>query len=144
MGTCVRRFRWHMDAQFMGFFVFYLFFAHTCGMWRFLGQGLNLHHSNHLGRYSDSTRSLTRCATGELLDSQFKRTLMYFYWSCRWHVEIPVPWAVTKAIAVITLDPQCTEPPGNSFSFSLSSFLLPRLTYLLSVFLWQLIKAWHL
>ena len=47
----------------IGFF----FFVHTQGMWKFLGQGLNLHHSSDPGRCSDNVRSLTFCATGELL-----------------------------------------------------------------------------
>lgn len=35
-----------------------LFFGHILGMWKFLGRGLNLHHSYILNHSSDNTRSL--------------------------------------------------------------------------------------
>ena len=36
------------------------------GMWKFLGQGLNLHHSSNPGHCGDNPGSLPSCATGEL------------------------------------------------------------------------------
>ena len=42
-----------------------LFFGCTCGMWKFLGQGLNSHHSSNQSHSGDNTGSLTCWATGE-------------------------------------------------------------------------------
>ena len=44
----------------------FFFFGCTCGMWKFPGQGSNLHHSSHPNRCSDNNGSLTYCA-GEFL-----------------------------------------------------------------------------
>ena len=41
----------------------YIFFGHTCSMWKFLGHGWNLHHSSDLSHSSDNARSLTHCTT---------------------------------------------------------------------------------
>ena len=42
-------------------------FSQARGIWKFTGQGSNLRHSSDLSRCSDDARSLTRCATRELL-----------------------------------------------------------------------------
>ena len=47
--------------------LFCFVFGHTHNMWTFLSQGLNLHHSSDSIHSSDNTRSLTHCATRELL-----------------------------------------------------------------------------
>lgn len=52
---------WGTDFIFL-----FLFFGYTCGMWKFLGQGSNPHHSSRLGCYSDTARSSTHCATRKL------------------------------------------------------------------------------
>ena len=44
-----------------------LLFDCACGMWKFLGLGLNLCHSSDPGSCSDGARSLTVCDTGEFL-----------------------------------------------------------------------------
>lgn len=44
----------------------YLFFASVCGMWKFLGQGLNLCHGSNPSCCSDSPGSKMYCSTGEL------------------------------------------------------------------------------
>ena len=49
------------------FFFFFFYCAH--GMWTFPGQGLDLRHSSDPSCCSDTTRSLTHCATRELLDT---------------------------------------------------------------------------
>ena len=40
--------------------------GHTCGMWKFRGQGSNPCHSSDQSHCSDSARSLTCCTTREL------------------------------------------------------------------------------
>ena len=47
------------------FFWFGDFFSHTCGTWKFLGQGSNPSYSCDLP-HSFNTRSLTCCTTQEL------------------------------------------------------------------------------
>ena len=47
---------------------FFLFSGHAHGIWKFPGQGSNLHHSSDWGHCSDNAGSLNCCATGELLD----------------------------------------------------------------------------
>ena len=47
--------------QFLFLFFFLFFFCHTCGMWKFPGQGSNLSHS-----WSLHTRALACCTTKEL------------------------------------------------------------------------------
>ena len=41
------------------YYYYHYYFGHAYGMWKLLGQGLNLHHSSNLGHCSDNTRSLT-------------------------------------------------------------------------------------
>ena len=48
------------------------FFCHTHGLWKFLGQGLNPHHSS-------DTRSLTWCTTRELQEEYFKMQIFFFF-----------------------------------------------------------------
>ena len=50
----------------------YFFFC-TCSMWKFPGQGWNVHHSSSLSTSRDNTRSLTLCTTKELLDTSLKK-----------------------------------------------------------------------
>ena len=45
---------------------FFFFFGLACGMWKFLGQGLNLCHSSDLSCCSNNGRSLTHCTSREL------------------------------------------------------------------------------
>lgn len=47
------------------FFFFSSFLFPACGMWKFLGQSSNPHHSNYPSHCSDNARSLTCCATRE-------------------------------------------------------------------------------
>ena len=48
--------------------------AHTCSMWKFPGQGLNLYHSSSLSCCSDNVGFLTFCTTRKLPDWLFKLT----------------------------------------------------------------------
>ena len=48
-------------------FFFFLFFGHVHGMWKFLGQGLNLYHSSNPRHSGDNTDSLSHWAIRELL-----------------------------------------------------------------------------
>ena len=59
-------------------------FGHTYSMWNFLGQGSNLCHSSDPRHCSDSTGSLTHCATRELIFI----FLFVFLGSHLWHMEI--------------------------------------------------------
>ena len=52
-----------------------IFFCHAHGMCKFPGQGMNLHHSSNQSHCSDNARSLTCCATGELLE------IFFFKWT---------------------------------------------------------------
>ena len=49
------------------FYYYYYYFGHAHSMQKFLGQGLNPHQGSDLSRWGDDTRSLTHCATRELL-----------------------------------------------------------------------------
>ena len=62
LGACYCRTR----TRFFFFFFFFFFSGHIYGMWKFLGQGLNLHHSSDLSHCSGHTRSLTHWAMREL------------------------------------------------------------------------------
>ena len=48
-----------------------------CSMWKFPGQGSNLHHSYNQSHSIDNTRSLTHWATRELLNL----ILFFFFWA---------------------------------------------------------------
>ena len=61
----------HNWIQVLGMVLFCFPFDHTCSMWKFLGQGLNLHHNNDPSHCSDSARSLIHCITRELLSICF-------------------------------------------------------------------------
>ena len=52
----------------------HFFFSLTCNIWKFPGQGLNLHHSSNPSCCSDSIRSLTHCPTRQLHESLFLNT----------------------------------------------------------------------
>ena len=58
------------STQIIGFFavvvVFWVFFAHTCGMRKFPGQGWNPHHSSDQSHSSDNARFVTPQVTREL------------------------------------------------------------------------------
>ena len=41
--------------------------CYSCGMWKFLGRGLNWRHSSNPSCCSDNAGPLTHCATRELL-----------------------------------------------------------------------------
>ena len=56
-----------MRLPYLGFEGFFPFFGHTCSIQKFLGQGMNQHHSSPLSHTSDKVRFLTHCATRELL-----------------------------------------------------------------------------
>ena len=45
---------------------FFFLVSHTHGIWKFPGWGSSLHHSSNPSRCSDSTKSLTHCATRKL------------------------------------------------------------------------------
>ena len=55
------------DVPLRFFFFFFLLCGHACSMWKFQGQGLNLHHSRDPRCFGDNAWSLTCCATRELL-----------------------------------------------------------------------------
>ena len=55
----------YSNISFLSFFFF--FFGHTCGMWKFLGQGSNLCHNSNPSCCIDNTRSLTHCTKKEFL-----------------------------------------------------------------------------
>ena len=55
--------RWH--SEYLIFFFF--FWRHALGMWKYLGQGLNSHHSSDPSCCHDNTRSWTYGTTTELL-----------------------------------------------------------------------------
>ena len=58
--------------SYIEFMAFLFFSPHAFVMWKFLGQGLNLRHSNGLSRTcGDNARSLTHCTTRELLCGRF-------------------------------------------------------------------------
>ena len=46
---------------FFFFLILFSFFCCTCGIWKFLGQGLNPSHSSYLHHSFGITRSLTHC-----------------------------------------------------------------------------------
>lgn len=48
------------------FFIRFFWEGYAYGMWKFLDQGLNLHHSSDQGCWSDSTIYLTCCAIREI------------------------------------------------------------------------------
>ena len=48
-------------------FFFFTFYGCFCGMWKFLGQALNVCHSSDPGHCCDNAGSFTHCATRELL-----------------------------------------------------------------------------
>ena len=54
-------------------FFFFFFFCHSCGVWKFLGQGSNLYHSSHLSHSRDDIGSLTLCTTREFPQCVFAR-----------------------------------------------------------------------
>ena len=58
----------------MIFYLFIYFFGCTGGMWKFLGQGSNLHHSSKLSCCGDNAVSLMGYATRELLNMVFLKT----------------------------------------------------------------------
>ena len=62
---------WHKVYQ--GLFFFFFGCAH--GMWKFLRQGWNLHHSCNQSQSCDNTRSLTHCAARELPSVFFCQSL---------------------------------------------------------------------
>ena len=55
---------------------FLRFWGHTCGMWKFQGHGLNLHHSGDLCHSCSNTRSLTHCTIWELPNWIFLRPIL--------------------------------------------------------------------
>ena len=61
-----------------GLWLFFYYFGHALGMQKFLGQGLNPHHSSDLSQCSDNTGSLTHWATRKLWEGLFfkAKTLM--------------------------------------------------------------------
>ena len=63
----------------------FVFFIHTHGMWKFLGQGSNLHHSSDPSCSRNNARSLTHWATRELLWAFLISFLVYI--SRNWPVE---------------------------------------------------------
>ena len=58
----------HLSWHFICLQIVCLFvFGHAHGMWKFPGQGSNTQHSSDTSHCSDNARSLTHCATRELL-----------------------------------------------------------------------------
>ena len=61
-----RKVRGKKLCVYLFYFSFYVFGC-TCNMWKFPGQGSNPLHSSKPSHCSDNAKSLTFCATGELL-----------------------------------------------------------------------------
>ena len=55
------------------------FFGHAHGVWMFLGQGLNPHHSSDPSFCSDNAKSLTHYAIRELFSYTLKKKEKLFY-----------------------------------------------------------------
>ena len=77
-------------------YFWFFFFGSTCGMWKFLGQGANLHHSKHPSLCSDNARSLTHCITRGLQkwNKYLKFCILFFFFFFflelhMWHMEVP-------------------------------------------------------
>ena len=51
----------------------FIFFGHSCGLWKFPGQGSNPRHSGSLYPIHSNAGSLTHCATGE------RHVLFFFF-----------------------------------------------------------------
>ena len=58
--------------HFCNFSFLFFLFGHTHGMWKFLGQGSNLHHKSNPSLSSDTTRSLTHQGTPVFTIFNFK------------------------------------------------------------------------
>ena len=67
-----RKLKYFFFFNFFYFLIFFFFFGYTQGMWKFQGQGSNMHHSSNVSHSSDASlnndnpRSLTHWATREL------------------------------------------------------------------------------
>ena len=90
--------------------LFFFFFGHACGMWNFLGQGLNPRHS------SGNTRSLTCWGTREL--------------SCLSVLDLThilmgksVYWPVNPLIFSLSWVPKDSSRPGHSHPLPLAYYL---------------------
>ena len=60
-----KQYKLQMVNEVVFLFCFVLFFFDcACGMWKFLDQGLNPHHSSSPSCCSDNAGSLVHCATG--------------------------------------------------------------------------------
>ena len=82
------------------------FFRQARGLWKFLGQGSNLCHSSDPSCCSDTTRSLPRCATRELLPHSFRRGLGSGVKPSFSVLELPVHHlAVVSPSALVSLYP---------------------------------------
>ena len=62
--------------------IFFFFFGHACSMWKFQGQGSNLHHN------SDNTESLTARPPGKSFCPLFHLVVCFFDVSCMnsWYI----------------------------------------------------------
>ena len=60
-------------------FPFFFFFGCAHSMWKFLGQGLNLHHSNDLRCFSDNTGSLAHCKRQLFFTFVFEKGFHWLY-----------------------------------------------------------------
>ena len=57
----------YLDYTFILFYFILILFGCTHDMWKFLGQGSNPCHSNDPSHCSDKAKSLTQCATREVI-----------------------------------------------------------------------------
>ena len=95
-----RKCDWKMITRKLLLSILYLcIFGHALSMWKFLGQGLNPHHSSNLGHCSDDTGSLTCCTTREL-PIFFSKSVEFPVWHNRLRIQLQQldvqvgPWAL--------------------------------------------------
>ena len=70
---------WVWEISISKWICLFFFFGCVCGMWKFLGQELNLSHGSNPNHCSDNTRSLTLCATKITLGSLFHMHHITYY-----------------------------------------------------------------
>lgn len=82
-----------------------LFFPHTLGMWRFLGQGLELCHSSTPSYCSDNTRYLSCCATRErpmrvFFCCVFFHSILFYDQTMLFHIAVVHSFSLPHSISI--------------------------------------------
>ena len=88
---------------------FFLFFSHTCGIWKFPGQGSNPSQSCDLCCSCSKARSLTHCAT--VVTPINRYVLVYMMWYQVGIAKIQVPQALFSATVAICKLSLCPSSP---------------------------------